>query len=456
MTENQQTAYKRSGNGAAANRHRDQYDFLPAHLELVERPPSSFARITAISLSIGVLAVLIWACFGQLDIHATAMGKLIIPSRSQTIQAYELGKVVEIKVRDGQIVQAGDPVLVLNTLGVEQDVKRLELQRQYQQRELARYTALFSDDPVNNLHIPDTVPLILQEQTRRHLQSVVSEYQTLIRNIENEMAVNQVSQQAIEIDIQALEKLVINITHRVEARSKLQQAQMIGKVELLEQEKELLETQRYITQQHSELAVLKTQHQSLQEQLVSFKTQRSREWFDKFSEMEIALASTEQELKKAQERDWLEIVRSPISGTVQQLVIHTVGGVVQPAQPLMVIVPHDAVQVAEVNILNKDVGFITAGQSVILKVDAFPYTRYGTIDAEVTNVSRDSVKDEKLGMVFPAQVLLKENQITVDGDDVTLSPGMSVVAEIKTGKRLIIDYILSPIREYQAEAMREK
>ncbi|MFA0411468.1 HlyD family type I secretion periplasmic adaptor subunit, partial [Vibrio splendidus] len=156
------------------------------------------------------------------------------------------------------------------------------------------------------------------------------------------------------------------------------------------------------------------------------------------------------------EREQLEIIRSPVDGTVQQLSIYTLGAVLQPAQNLMIIVPENAVQQAEIQILNKDVGFVYPGQPVTVKVDAFPYTRYGTIEAELLSISRDSTTDERLGLIFPAQVKLKNNNILINGKSIELTPGMSVVAEIKTDKRRVIDYLLSPIREYQAESLRER
>ncbi len=231
---------------------------------------------------------------------------------------------------------------------------------------------------------------------------------------------------------------------------------MIGHVEYLEQEKELLEAQRQVAQQRAELEVLKSQYESLEERLTGFKAQKQREWLEKRRQARLQLASLNQELSKVREREQLEIIRSPVDGTVQQLSVYTLGAVLQPAQNLMIIVPENRVQQAEVQILNKDVGFVYPGQSVTVKVDAFPYTRYGTIDAELLSISRDSTTDEQLGLVFPAQIQLKTNHIMIDGQTVELTPGMSVVAEIKTDKRRVIDYLLSPIQEYQAEALRER
>ncbi|HGJ5875696.1 MAG TPA: HlyD family efflux transporter periplasmic adaptor subunit [Arsenophonus sp.] len=116
------------------------------------------------------------------------------------------------------------------------------------------------------------------------------------------------------------------------------------------------------------------------------------------------------------------MVRSPVTGTVQQLTTYILGAVLHPAQNLMVIVSDNDVQFAEVKILNKDIGFIHPVQKVTVKVDAFPYTRYGTIDGEVLSISRDSAQDEQLGLIFPAQISLKQNNLMVDGHSIDIPP----------------------------------
>ena len=117
--------------------------------------------------------------------------------------------------------------------------------------------------------------------------------------------------------------------------------------------------------------------------------------------------------------------------------------VVTPAQVLMVIVPQDAQVSAEVVIDNKDIGFVQAGQVAAIKLETFPFTRYGTVDAVVRSVTADAVSDDKKGAIFPALLTLKQSAIDVDGKRIRLSPGMNVTAEIKTGKRRVIEYLLS-------------
>ncbi|WP_118988054.1 HlyD family type I secretion periplasmic adaptor subunit [Photorhabdus sp. CRCIA-P01] len=432
------------------------YDFLPTHLALSQRPPSPFARYTAITLSVGVIIALLWAYLGKLDVQATATGRLIVSGRSQIIQAYEQSRVTAIHVQNGQQVTKDAPLLTLDTLGVNQDIARLLKQIEYQAHEKIRYQALTEEQAPEEQALFQTLPVSQQAQVVENYSREKREYEASVTNLKAEMNVNLSSQQSRKSDINALSKLRQNISQRLKARQTLSQKQVISKVEYLEQEKEFLETERLITQQNAELNVLQSQYISLEERLNSLKTQKEREWFDKRKQAEVQLVVLEQELAKAQVREQLEIIRSPVTGTVQQLSVHTLGAVLQPAQNLMVIVPDDNVQLAEVQILNKDAGFVYPGQQVTVKVDAFPYTRYGTIDGELLNISRDSTTDEQLGLVFPAQVSLKSNNIVIDNTRVDITPGMSIVAEIKTDQRRVIDYLLSPIREYQSEALREK
>ena len=163
-----------------------------------------------------------------------------------------------------------------------------------------------------------------------------------------------------------------------------------------------------------------------------------------------------QERSKTEQRSRLMQLTAPVAGTVQQVAIHTQGGVVTPAQVLMVIVPKDAQVTAEVVIDNKDIGFVSAGQSAAIKLETFPFTRYGTVPAKVSWVSADAVNDEKRGAIFPATLTLAQSSIAIDGKRIKLSPGMNVTAEIKTGKRRVIDYLLSPVQSAVSESLGER
>jgi hemolysin D len=169
-----------------------------------------------------------------------------------------------------------------------------------------------------------------------------------------------------------------------------------------------------------------------------------------------ALVSAEQELIKAKQREASHLLHAPVDGVVHQLAVHTVGGVVAPAQTLMTIVPAEAKLEVEAFVKNKDVGFVSTGQQVELKFDAFPFTRYGTIRGEVIDLSDDAIADDTAGLVYRASVAMFSDSIDVDGKTVPLTPGMSVATEVKTGSRRLIEFLMSPIIRAVKESARER
>ena len=170
------------------------------------------------------------------------------------------------------------------------------------------------------------------------------------------------------------------------------------------------------------------------------------------------------------------VLTAPIGGTVQALAVHTLGGVVQPAKALLTLVPDDGPVLVEATVDNGDIGFVHAGQDVEVKVRTFEFTRYGLLHGHVVDVSRDQVSDAAPARAsadatggdakaedgktnesgYVAHVALDSARMVVDGREETLSPGMAVTAEIKTGRRSVISYLLSPLRRYAHEGIRER
>jgi RTX toxin transport system membrane fusion protein len=440
----------------APKRPRNEYEFLPAHLEVIEKPPAPRARITALVLTSFLIIVVLWSVFGQLDIHAGAHGRIMVSSHSKVIQPLEQGEVFRIHVKDGQYVERGEVLIELNTVDIQAEIARLSEQILQLELDSARLRALLSVEPEINFVPPALASELRVKRTKSLLISEIKETQTLLDQLIAEQQVNKAQQQANKHDLEALANLRLNIEERLEARRILAKSQSIARVELLEQEKELLDVVRTISGLTAQKSVLKAQYLSIAERKDSLLAQKRREYFEELTQAEVNLSQVKQELIKSEEQLRRKTLRSPVDGIVQQLSIHTLGGVVEPAQALMVVVPAKAKLEAEVKVLNKDIGFVLAGQSVEIKIDSFPFTKYGTIKGEVLYISQDAVQDEQLGLVFPARVKLSRSNIVVDDYLVNLSAGMSVMAEIQTGKRRVIEYLLSPLQQYQSEALRER
>jgi len=179
-------------------------------------------------------------------------------------------------------------------------------------------------------------------------------------------------------------------------------------------------------------------------------------WLSELAEVETRLGAYAEEIAKAERRLALQRLTAPVAGTVQQLAVHTVGGVVTEAQPLMLIVPDDSPIEVEAMVLNKDIGFVHAGKEAIVKVETFNFTKYGYLDGAVTRVSRDAVMDPERGLYYLAHIALDEATMTVDGRAVPLEPGMAVTVEVRMGRRRVIEFLLSPLLRYRDESGRER
>ncbi|PNO61686.1 HlyD family type I secretion periplasmic adaptor subunit [Aeromonas hydrophila] len=437
-------------------RNNHDYEFLPAYLEIIEKPPSPWARRTAVVITSFLLIVLIWSILGRLDIHASAQGKFIISNYSKIIQALDKGEIISINARDGQFVRKGEVLIQLNPIGVEAESKRLSEQYIRYQLDRARLLALLSKDPKKNFIPPHDATNEQVDISRLHLESEYNDTYQLLKKLKAEEGVTRAELQANLNETHALSKLKNNIEIRLNARKALMASNAIAKVELLEKEKELLDVERNISNVKAQKNILEAKVNSIFEQQNTLLSQKQLEYYDELNQLNGHLSEITQELIKAKELQRIQALRSPVDGTVQQLSTHTIGGVVTPAESLMVIVPKNTPLEAEVNILNKDIGFVRVGQSVEIKIDSFPFTKYGTISGKLIHVSQDAVEDERLGYVFPARISLNSPKILIDDKWVNLGAGMSLTAEIKTGSRRVIDYLLSPLQEYQSEAMRER
>lgn len=186
------------------------------------------------------------------------------------------------------------------------------------------------------------------------------------------------------------------------------------------------------------------------------RAEKMNEYTAALSAAETRARSLSKEITKAGTRANQQHLTAPIDGVVQQLAVHTVGGVVTPAQQLMVIAPEEGQLEVEAILENKDIGFVNPNQEVEVKIDAFPFTRYGTVEGKVISISRDAVQVEKVGLVYTARVNLQRSTIQIENKEIRLTPGMSVAVEIKTGKRRLIEYFLSPLIQAGQESIRER
>lgn len=447
---------KAAKNSKIKGMNEHEKEFLPAVLEVTETPPSHAARLLTYMIILMFTVLILWSVLGKVDIIATAAGKLMPASNIKTIQTLTDSEIEEIYVQEGQYVKEGQELIKFNQTEVLANIRRIKNEMRALEISIARQKALLTDNPEDNFTYDQDIDEYLVKMHSGLLKSQMTEKAAKIGVLEGQIAKAEKEKETTQAEIDRLAKLLPSVTERIEKKKILVDQKLMARLTFLEQEEELTNLQEQRKVQLKKIAETEANIEALKKELRQYLAEFDKNLMQELTETREKLESYQQELIKYEEALKRTVVKAPLSGYVQQLVYHTKGGVVETAKPIMNLVPEDYKLEAEVMILNKDIGFVRPNQEVEIKIDSFPFTKYGTIKGEVRNISGDAVQDEKLGLVFKARLTLLDNKIMADGQVVRLIPGMSVTAEVKTGKRRVIEYLLSPVMKYLNESMRER
>ncbi len=441
-----------------ARKDLKEREFLPAALEILESPPSPVGRAILWAIIALFVIALVWSIVGHVDVVASAPGKTLPRERVKVLQASEAGVVRSIHVVEGQRVNAGDPLIDLDPTNARAEESQAREQLMTARIDLARGEALLrfldGEEPAFEAEgaLSDAIIRRQRDLIAAQIHEFEAKTQTLIQQREERRADVAVYRSQIE----KLRQTLPMVREQVEARETLLEQGYSARLVVLELK------ERQVAMEH-DFAIARDQRVKAEASLAASEREldQLREEFRKTVIAELAEAEARarfavEDLTKASLRLRLQSLTAPVDGVVQQLAVHTLGAVVQPADPLLVVVPGEGELIVEALILNKDVGFVEEGDSVEVKLEAFPFTKYGVIDGLLENISNDAIEDETLGLVYRATVKFDRQTIRVEGKDIALSPGMAATVEVKTGKRRIIEYLLSPLLRYRDEALREQ
>ncbi|MBL8279308.1 MAG: HlyD family type I secretion periplasmic adaptor subunit [Pelomonas sp.] len=446
---------------AGPKRMLDERAFLPAALALQETPPHPAPRRAIIAICALFTVALLWACFGQIDIVAVAQGRVVVSQRSKTIQPLETSVVKAIHVKDGAKVKAGDLLIELDSTLTAADSARVGEERSSATSEALRSQALLG--ALSHGGLPSLNAQALQSLTPADRASAQTQLQSEWADISAKLAKYAAETARRKAEIATAEQLVAKLQttlplaqQREKDFKSLTEQGFVANHAGQDRTRERIELERDLATAQARLLEAKAALTETEQGLNAYRAETQRTLKDREAQAGLKTRQLAEEGTKADKRNQLTRLTAPVNGTVQQLAVHTAGGVVTPAQVLLVLVPDDAEVTAEVVLENKDVGFVRNGQEATIKLETFPYTRYGTVQAQVHSITADAVQDEKRGAIFPATLVLNQSTINVDGKRIKLAPGMNLTAEIKTGKRRVIDYLLSPVQQHLDESLKER
>ncbi len=410
---------------------REEAEFLPAALEIQEKPVSPTLRMTA-KVIITILAIgLGWTFFATLDIFIAASGEIIPHERTKTVASIDTATVKALHVTEGQMVKKGDLLIELDTTAVDAEHDKAQSNVTEARLKIARSQALISAidhrKPPRLAALPD-IPSHRIVEVQEHLNGQFRDFMARVQRLEGSIT-------------RYTESLEL-ISRRVADYKELARSHDVSMHTYLEKEQERSD--------------IEGQLKDAKNQLTGLIADAKRIAYDEQEEAAKSIGEARQDVTRNAAHSKLLRLVAPVTGTVQQLEVYTIGGVVQGAQPLMKIVPkEDHIEVVA-KIENRDVGFVEVGQLAAVKVDAFDYAKFGFIQGKVINISQDAVKDEKRGLLYSLTIALDRSSIMVKGHEVPLTAGMTVTADIKTGSRRVIEYFLSPFIQHKQESLHER
>jgi hemolysin D len=392
---------------------------------------------------------------------------------------FETGIVRAIHVSDGQRVNAGDVLIELDTSINESERNHLQADLTAAQLEMARLKAGLADveDPLTAFVPPPNAPQGLIDVQRDYLVKQTAEFRAKIKALERQREQKQAERATIDATIGKLSMVIPIVQQRVDIRKISSDREYTSKYQYFEALQVLVEQQQDLIVQRSRLQEADASIAALTDERSKSVAEFQRTLFGQLVEAERKADGLAYDVAKSQQKINAQLMKAPIAGTIQQLAIHTVGGVVTPAQVLLAIVPLESHLEIEAMVPNRDVGFVRPGQKAEIKVDTFNFTKYGLLQGKVLSVSRDAIvrdkpaersNDKNLGssnessepkgqeLNFAARVSLDRSQMQIDDELINLTPGMAVTVEIKTGSRTVLGYLLSPLMKYGHDSLRER
>jgi hemolysin D len=495
---------------AVAGRDRE---FLPAALEILETPPPPAPIAFMAAICAFALAALIWSYFGRLDVHAVAAGKIETAGHAKVIEPLDPGKVAAIRAEVGQPVKAGDLLFELDPAEAEADARSaadalyaslaeiarrryaIEAVRTANREHSAERAANSAGD---SLRAPDAVERLaerteleiawdpsLSEAFRLREEAVLradlAQLSDALRALDRQMAEKLATQKRLQMSIDYQHELMETLHQRVATRQQAIDLNVGTKINLYDAKEELERSQAQLASDEGQLIEADAALKELQSEKAKIVSAFVADNENKLAEASRKTDEARQALAKASARLTRTKLTAPIDGVIQQTAITTIGQVVTTGQQLAVITPAGARLQVEALVSNLDIGFIKLGQNAVIKVDAFPFTRFGVLHGKVVKIASGAIDEQDAkralanataavnagatpapapgqpeSFVFPVTVALDETAMTIGPTVIPLTPGMTVTVEIKTDSRRVIDYLFSPLAKIASEAARER
>mgnify|MGYP001852934850 CR=1 FL=1 len=428
----------------------DSYEFKPLLSEIEESPISPLGRFTFWTVTSLIIITILWLVIGKIDIVVSARGIVIPDGEAKIIQPLETGVVKQILVKEGDFVKKGQLLILVDTSTTEAQLKSVNKNLEQSKIEAERLKSSGNNSEFSAK--TDNKELAEELETQQKL------YQENLSAMNSQVAAKQqeISQIKNQIDAAVAQKrdYQYQLTNAEDRERRLKNViDVIAYNEYQEAQNKTNSLQESLNRTISEIKKLEAQSVQIQKEIMQIKS-------DFKSQNLTTLANTQKQINELEaNKEEIEFsnqnqkITAPCDGYIDKLLIHTIGGVVTPAQELIALTPVEQPLLIKAQVLNRDVGFIKEGMPVSIKIDTFEFQKYGILHGTVKSISQNSIKDEKLGEVYEVYIIPKEHTLLVEGKEKQLSTGMTLNAEIEINKRRIIEFFIYPLIKYLDEGI---
>lgn len=428
------------------NLPNDLHEFKPLLIEIEDKPLNPLGRIILyLVLAIMVFATA-WLILAKVDVVVSAQGKVIPSGEIKILKPLESGVVSKIFVKESDRVKKGDILIQIDPTVTDASLSSKQDDLAVTNSDIVLLEALINESNLSKNELNKLNP--------SQLSLYNSQKQILASTYES----NKAKLNSAKLDIKASEsevnRLSLLLNKEEEAKTRLQKVlDLIAKKEYEEVSKNIINLKE---QKDIALYRLKESNKKLEEIIEenqkAIKTIKSN-WIETSLNKEKEKRELSAQINAILFSNKTQQIKSPVDGFVGKLLVHTEGGVVSPNDNLISIVPSDAPLIIKASVLNKDIGFLKLGQEVAVKIDTFSFQKYGLLHGNIIEISKDAIEDEKLGLIYEIKIKPKSLDIKVEGETKRLEIGMSVIAEVKTGKRRVIELFIYPIIKYMDEGL---
>lgn len=429
---------------------KDKHEFQPLLVEIEQKPSSPLGRVLLWSLIVFMIISLLWLFLAKIDVVVTAHGKIIPSGEIKILQPIEAGTISSIFVSEGMKVKKGDVLMELdpsvtssNTVSKQQNLNTLNL-------EIERISALIKNEEFN--------PILEETISKDEISNQRLLYNAIKNGFNNQINAlkDQISQVNTQIKSENTDKNKINqILENLKQKEKrlAQVKDIIAKNDYEDIINKIVEYTQESKIRDVNIKKLAEKINEINHQLVVQEQDYHNKLLEELTKKTKEATVLQTELTEANFRQAKQKIIAPVDGYIGKMFFHTIGGVVTPAEKLLTLIPNDVPLVIKATVLNQDIGFIEKDMNAALKIDTFDFQKYGLINGVVTHISQDAIEDEKLGLVYDILVTPEKYNLMVDGQMLTINIGMGVTAELKVGKRRVIEFFVYPIIKYLDEGM---